>query len=150
MPTVSPRRVLAACLIASAVFLPIALSSSSPATAHHRLRCPTGVVEQHASIDFVIDLTRRLFVRGKTITVQGRRYRLTDRNTPVVAALLVGPPSYVLPEAAGFWREAVSRCGTETARRSWAIVLNFALRNVSSDSDRTVFFVKTTGGWRYY
>lgn len=141
------RRVLAAGLIVAAVVLP--MSSSSPAPARLAL-CPNGVVEQHASIDFVLELTRRRFVRGRTISVQGRTYRLTERNTPVVAALLVGPPEYFLPAAAGFWREAVARCGSETARRSWAIVLNYALRNVASDSDRTVFLVRTTRGWRYY
>jgi hypothetical protein len=150
MPTAAlSRRVLAACAIAAVIVFPFILSSSSPATARPA-RCPTGVIEQHASVDFVINLARRLFVRGKTISVQGRRYRLTERNTPVVAAVLVGPPDYYLPAAAGFWREALSRCGRETARQSWAIVLNYALRNVASDSNRTVFFVRTTRGWRYY
>ena len=82
--------------------------------------------------------------------MQGRRYKLTERNTPVVAALLIGPPEYFLPAASGFWREAVSLCGRATALRSWAIVLNYALRNVATDSDRTVFLAKTTRGWRYY
>ena len=62
----------------------------------------------------------------------------------------MGPPDSFLPAAAGFWREAVFRCGRETARQSWAIVLNYALKNVASDTNRIVFFVKTTRGWRYY
>jgi hypothetical protein len=80
---------------------------------------------------------------------QGRRERLTRRNSPILGVVrVVSPAAERLPGSRDVWKQATARCGSATAGRSWAVFIIYGPSVISSV--QTSFVVKTARGWRVY
>jgi hypothetical protein len=126
---------------------------SEPVTARAGAsRCPSHPVARPAPVDEVLAAARRIAIRGKTITSQGRTYRLTAKNTPVIATLRL--PSFgagpEIPGAPALRRLAAKKCGRAVAERSWTVVIEFPLEQISRTNRTLMFLTLTRDGWRAY
>jgi hypothetical protein len=115
-------------------------------------RCPSHPVARSAPVDEVLAAAREIAIRGKTTKSQGRTFRLTAKNTPVIAGVRLasfgaGPD---IPGAPALRRLAAKKCGRAVAERSWAVVIEFPLEQIAR-TNRTLMFLTLTGdGWRAY
>jgi hypothetical protein len=139
--------VAAGALVASSI---LAVSGATRPTLP--TRCPTALAADPGTIDQAISAARRLFIIGHTTHAQGRTFRLTVRDDPVIAAVLVsatwaGSP---VPNAEQVRRAAVRRCGRRTANASWLVVVNIPQVLLAQNSLRPVVIVRTPSGWRSY
>jgi hypothetical protein len=150
---------LAAVALAAAVWAAIERATgaggqrSEPVTARASAsRCPSNPVARSAPVDEVLAAARRIAIRGKTISSQGRTYRLTAKNTPIVAALRLASfgAGRDIPGAAALRRLAAKKCGRAVAERSWAVVIEFPLAQISRTNRTLVFLTLTRNGWRAY
>jgi hypothetical protein len=87
-------------------------------------------------------------IRG-SISVQGETTKLTRKNSPVLAVVVLARTGVAIPGAATLRAEASRRCGYETAVASWAVTIAVP-ELLASSSLRTAFLLKTKAGWRTY
>ena len=114
-------------------------------------RCPSGSIAGFGTVDEALVAARRLLISGKTISNQGRRHRLTPKNSPVLAIVELAPGSgRPLPGADGLRRIAARRCGTTLASAAWAVTVDYAFAQIAGSSPSVSFLVKTTRGWRAF
>jgi hypothetical protein len=115
-------------------------------------RCPRHTIARPAPVDEVLEAARRIVVRGKTISSQGHTYRLTAKNTPIIAAVRLAPfaAGPEIPGALALRRLAVKKCGHVVAERSWAVVIEFPLAQIARTNRALTFLTLTRDGWRAY
>jgi hypothetical protein len=113
-------------------------------------KCPVRPVPPlYGQLDEVVAAARKLLIRG-TVTAQGRTIKLTTKNSPIYAAVVLartgGTPFPGLRELRA---AAAKRCGAATMEASWAIKIGVPALLIDS-SARTVFLIKTRSGWKAY
>jgi hypothetical protein len=115
------------------------------------VRCPSAPVAGFGTVDEAIAAARRLRISGKTITTQGRRHRLTPKNSPVLEVVQLAPDGgRPLPGAAQLRRIATRRCGKTLAAAAWAVVINYPFVQIAASSEEISFVVKTKRGWKAF
>lgn len=125
--------------------------SSVAAAFSSRPTCPGSSVTSRNRVDYVLAEARKLISDAPPYRRQGRTYRFTVANTPVVAVVWLGlPPVGKDRRVSRFRDKATKVCPHPTVvKDSWAVVADYPfVPPVGSRS--TVFFVKTTTGWRAY
>jgi len=139
-------------LVAAGGVLAVSSSLSPSVLLHERsaANCPVRPVPPlYGEIDEVVAAARRLLIRG-SVTLQGRTIKLTAKNSPIYATVVLartgGTP---FPGLRALRAMAARRCGTETMEASWAVKIGRPSTLISS-SARTVFLIKTKSGWRTY
>lgn len=126
------------------------VATSERSTADSGTRCPTGRVRQVEDVAAVVQAARRLLIRGKSISARGVKYRLTDRNAPIVEVVSLSPIFPGIPGASAFRASAAGRCGARIASASWAVVVYYTLAPMATSSIGRAFVVLTDRGWRVY
>jgi hypothetical protein len=115
------------------------------------VRCPSGPIAGFGTVDGAIAAARRLRISGKTVSSQGRTYRLTPKNSPVLEVVQLAPDGgRPLPGAAQLRKIATRRCGSRLASAAWGIVVNYPFVQIAASSEALFFVVKTTRGWRAF
>jgi hypothetical protein len=96
-------------------------------------------------VDEVIAAARRVVIDHRTEKVQGRRYRLSEKTTPVLEAVMLGdaPP---LPGSGALRRLAKRRCPMTDPTYTWAVVFGDTI-SVVCCLRTTVFVAPTKQGW---
>jgi hypothetical protein len=136
----------------------VALAAHGPSRDSHRAvanpwgKCPTGITGEtvrYATVDQVIAAARRVVIDDKVQFVQGRRVRLSSRNTAVVEVVALGAGNPLLAGQRTLSQEAVKRCGEAAARWAWAVVFEPGW-SVICCQRWEVFVVRTTDGWHVF
>ena len=128
--------------------------SASAAVSHERKaqtdRCPRGNVKQVDDVNAVVGAARRLLIRGKSISVRGTNYPLTNQNAPILQVVSLSPRFTGVPGVAGFRDTAARRCGAQIASASWTVIVFYKLAAAATSSVGRAFIVLTDRGWRVY
>jgi hypothetical protein len=97
------------------------------------------------TVDQVIATARRVVVDHHTEEIQGHRYRLNEKTTPVLEAVMLGdsPP---LPGRRSLARLAKSRCPKTDPTYTWAVVFGDTI-SVVCCLRTTVFVAATKRAW---
>lgn len=116
-----------------------------------RSKCPQHVLKRPSRLDDVVAAARRIVIRGQTIRSQGRSYRLTAENTPIIEVVRLVPPAGAdLPGAATLRRLARTTCPRTVVANSWAIVIEYPLAQIARTNRAIVFVTRTEDGWQTY
>src|SRR5436190_11892158 len=118
--------------------------------------CPSGVMSDAsrlAPVGQVLRAAQRLLSK-RTVSAQGRVYRLTPRNAPIrlIWQIGIGVPTIDRrePGLLVLNRRATALCGKRIAGASWAIHYEIPVAPMISAADVYTFFVKTHRGWRFW
>jgi hypothetical protein len=121
--------------------------ASPAAAAAVRRGCPTigPGNARSVAVDQVIVTARRVVTDHRSEEVQGRRYRLNNKTTPVLEAVMLGglPP---LPGNRPLARMAKHRCPHTNVAYTWAVVFGDTI-SVVCCLRATVFVAATKSAW---
>ena len=80
---------------------------------------------------------------------QGRRYRSTPANAPIIHISSLQPTIPPLPTSNRLRSAVAARCGRNLAHRTWVIRYEL-LRSQLAGREHGFFLVKTSSGWRAF
>lgn len=155
--TIRSRRLLtalvaASAIVASSLYVATAASRSPDSVTAPQLRkanCPhRPVPPRYGTVDEVVAGARKLLIHG-FVSAQGRTIRLSAKNSPILEVVTLSRTALPFPGAATLREKAARRCGIETAKASWAVMIGFPAA-MPRESIRLVFLLKTKAGWRTY
>lgn len=113
-------------------------------------KCPAVTVPPlYGRLDEVVAAARRLLIRG-SVTLQQGTVKLTRKNSPILAVVVLGRSGGTpFPGLSTLRAAAARRCGADTMEASWAVKIGRPSMLIST-SAYTAFLVKTKSGWRTY
>jgi hypothetical protein len=97
------------------------------------------------AVDQVIATARRVVIDHRTEKVQVDRYRLNEKTTPVLEAVMLGELPR-LPGTSTLRRLAKRRCGATDPTYTWAVVFGDTI-SVVCCLRTTLFVAPTKQGW---
>ena len=109
--------------------------------------CPRSVSPFPLTLDQAVAAARAKAVRGKTISHGGQTYKLNNANTPVVAAVRLGPATRreQLVQVGRLRRIATARCGARAADSAWAVIMFYTQAQMATSQLGYLFVVRANG-----